>query len=229
MTNIVLASNNKKKISELETLLADSTSDMVKVVSLRDIGFTDDIVEDGNSFEENALIKAGTPAKLGHIGIADDSGLAVDYLDGAPGIYSARYSGEGATDESNRVKLLNALEGVPTEQRSGKFVCVAALVLPEGTSFTIPEEWRISDELSAKSGIPAERAMVVRGECKGIILTKEQGNGGFGYDPLFYYPEFGETFAEISGERKNLVSHRGNAMREFTARIKTILENNGDN
>ncbi len=229
MTNIVLASNNKKKIAELETLLASATSNLVKVMSLGDIGFIGDIVEDGDSFEENALIKASTPAKLGHIGIADDSGLAVDYLNGAPGIYSARYSGEGATDESNREKLLASLDGVTETERGAKFVCVAAFVLPEGSNFTIPAEWRISDELSKKSGIPAERAMVVRGECRGIILTKEQGSGGFGYDPLFYYPEFGETFAEISADRKNLVSHRGNAMREFTARIKTILQTNGDN
>ena len=229
MTNIVLASNNKKKIAELETLLADTTSNLVKVVSLRDINFTDDIVEDGNSFEENSLIKAATPAQRGYIGIADDSGLAVDFLDGAPGIYSARYSGEGATDESNRVKLLKALEGVDEAKRGAKFVCVAAFVLPEESSFIIPEEWRISKELSEKSGIPCERAMVVRGECKGVILTEEHGNGGFGYDPLFYYPEFGETFAEISAERKNLVSHRGNAMREFTEKIKTILQSNGEN
>lgn len=224
MTNIVLASNNKKKIAELETLLTGATSNLVKVVSLRDINFTDEIIEDGDSFEENSLIKASTPASLGYIGIADDSGLAVDYLNGAPGIYSARYSGEGATDESNREKLLKALDGVEEAKRGAKFVCVAAFVLPEGSSFAIPEEWRISEELSKKTGIPRERAMVVRGECKGVILTEEHGNGGFGYDPLFYYPDFGETFAEISGEKKNLVSHRGNAMREFVAKIKSILQ-----
>ncbi len=223
MTNIVLASNNKKKIAELETLLTGATSNLVKVVSLRDINFTDEIIEDGDSFEENSLIKASTPARLGYVGIADDSGLAVDYLNGAPGIYSARYSGEGATDESNREKLLKALDGVEEAKRGAKFVCVAAFVLPDVSDITIPEEWRISEELSKKTGIPRERAMVVRGECKGVILTEEHGNGGFGYDPLFYYPDFGETFAEISGEKKNLVSHRGNAMREFVAKIKSIL------
>ena len=118
MTNIVLASNNKKKIAELQTLLGAVSDGLVNVQSLRDIGFTDDIVEDGTTFEENSLIKAGTPARLGHIGIADDSGLAVDYLNGAPGIYSARYSGEGATDETNRAKLLRELDGMYRRTRS---------------------------------------------------------------------------------------------------------------
>ena len=228
MINFVLASNNKKKISELETLLSGVAESEIKVVSLKDIGFTDEIIEDGNSFEENALIKASTPAKLGYIGIADDSGLAVDYLNGAPGIYSARYSGEGATDESNRKKLLNELDGILAEQRSAKFVCVAALVLPEDSTLKIKKEWQISEELSRKSGIPSERAMVVRGECYGTILTEEHGEGGFGYDSLFYYPEFAQTFAEIPAEKKNGVSHRGNAMSEFTRRINSIIETNGD-
>lgn len=223
MTNIVLASNNKKKIAELETLLSGVSDGFLKVQSLRDIGFTGDIVEDGATFEENSLIKAGTPAKLGHIGIADDSGLAVDYLNGAPGICSARYSGEGATDETNRAKLLRELDGIPAEQRTAHFVCTAALVLPEKCGVTIPEEWRISAELSEKSGIPQERAMVVRGECPGRILTEEIGEGGFGYDSLFYYEDYGKTFAEIPGEDKNKVSHRGNAMREFTRRLAVIF------
>ena len=102
MTEIVLASNNRKKIAELETLLEKCASKTISVKTLRDIGYTDEIVEDGTSFEENSLIKAGTPAKLGYIGIADDSGLCVDFLGGKPGIYSARYSGEGANDERNR-------------------------------------------------------------------------------------------------------------------------------
>ncbi len=223
MTNIVLASNNKKKIAELQTLLANVSDGLLNVQSLRDIHFTDDIDENGTTFEENSLIKAATPANLGHIGIADDSGLAVDFLNGAPGIYSARYSGDGATDETNRAKLLRELDGVPTEQRTAHFVCTAALVLPKNSGFTIPEEWRISAELSAKSGISRERAMVVRGECPGRILTEEIGEGGFGYDSLFYYEAYGKTFAEIPGEDKNKVSHRGNAMREFTRRLAVIF------
>lgn len=229
MLNIVLASNNKKKIAELETLFSSVTSNMLKVISLKDIDFNDDIVEDGDSFEENALIKASTPASLGYIGVADDSGLAVDYLNGAPGIFSARYSGEGATDEKNRNKLIHELNGVDADERSAKFVCVAAFVLPENSDYTIPQEWRISEELSAKSGIPSDRAMVVRGECHGLILTEERGEGGFGYDSLFYYPDFEQTFAEIPAEKKHSVSHRGIAMAEFTGKVKEIIENHGVN
>jgi len=225
MTEIVLASNNKKKIAELETLFTSKTSNAVRLLSLKEIGFDGDIDENGTSFEENSLIKASTPAKLGYIGIADDSGLAVDYLDGAPGIYSARYSGEGADDEKNRALLLKNLDGVAAENRGAKFVCTASVVLPENCPFRIPEEWRISEELSAKTGIPADRAMVVRGECFGTILTEERGEGGFGYDSLFYYPQFDATFAEIPQEKKNEVSHRGVAMREFTDKIVKIINN----
>ena len=224
MTEIVLSSNNKKKIAELETLFHSASSNAVKLLSLKEIGFTDNIEENGTSFEENSIIKASVPAKMGYIGIADDSGLAVDFLNGAPGIYSARYSGEGANDESNRKKLLCELSGVPVEQRNAKFVCTASVVLPENCGFTVPEEWRISRELAEKTGIPAERAMVVRGECYGVILTEEHGEGGFGYDSLFFYPEFGETFAEISQEKKNNVSHRGIAMREFTRRLAKMIK-----
>lgn len=222
MINIVLASNNKKKIAELETLFASAASNSVKLLSLRDIGFTDDIVEDGETFEENSIIKANTPAKLGYIGIADDSGLAVDYLGGAPGIFSARYSGEG-TDEANRKKLLCELDEIPAEQRTAKFVCTASVVFPKDSPYTVPEEWRISAELAAKRGLDPAKVMVVRGECHGTILTEEHGEGGFGYDSLFYYPEFDKTFAEISAEQKNSVSHRGKAMREFTRRLSIIL------
>ncbi|MGN1346484.1 MAG: non-canonical purine NTP pyrophosphatase [Eubacteriales bacterium] len=227
MTNLVLASNNKKKIAELQTLLGGLSETLIHVQSLKEIGYTDDIVEEGTSFEENSLIKAGTPAKLGYIGIADDSGLAVDVLDGAPGVYSARYSGEGATDERNRAKLLRALDGVPAEQRTAHFICTAALVLPENSGFTIPEEWQISAALSEASGLPRDRAMVVRGECQGRILTEETGEGGFGYDCLFYSPNYNKTFAEISGEEKNKVSHRGRAMREFTRRLAILFRNEG--
>lgn len=219
---IVLASNNKKKIAELETLLASASSKIGKVKSLREIGWTEEIEENGSTFEENSVIKASVPAKLGYLGIADDSGLAVDYLNGAPGIYSARYSGGG--DPENRAKLLAALEGVPEEQRTARFVCTASLVLPENCPLTIPEAWRIPEALAEKAGIPASRVMVVRGECEGVITTEEQGDGGFGYDPLFRYPAFDVTFAQISQEKKNTVSHRGKAMREFIRRLTAILE-----
>ncbi len=228
MTELVLSSNNKKKLAELETLLASLSSNRenntVRVLSLRDIGFSGDIVEDGSTYVENSLIKASVPAKMGYIGIADDSGLSVDCLNGAPGVYSARYSGEGATDESNRKKLLEVMADVPKEQRGAKFVCCMSLILPADSALVIPEKWRISAELSAKSGIPQGRAMIVIGECRGEILTKESGEGGFGYDSLFYYPEFGATFAEIPQEKKNKVSHRGLAMAEFTSRLMKIIE-----
>ncbi len=224
MTHIVLASNNKKKIAEMETLFASVSSNGVKLSTLRDIGYTDEIVEDGLTFEENSLIKAKTPASLGYVGIADDSGLAVDHLEGAPGIYSARYSGEGATDSSNRQKLLLDLEGVEEEKRTAKFVCTASVVFPEDSPFTVPEEWQISDDLAKKLGLSKKKAMVVRRECHGRILTEELGEGGFGYDSLFYYPPFEKTFGQTSGEEKNKVSHRGLAMAVFTQRMKTILE-----
>ncbi len=224
MTKLVLASNNKKKIAELETLLSKISSNEAKLMTLRDINHTDEIEENGTSFEENSLIKASVPASLGYIGIADDSGLAVDFLDGAPGIYSARYSGATATDAENRAKLFSELDGVPIENRTAKFVCTASFVLPEDSQIVIPEEWRISKELAEKTGLSPERAMVVRGECHGIILTDERGDGGFGYDSMFYYPEFDRTFAEIPQDEKNTVSHRGIAMREFIKRIAEILK-----
>jgi len=223
MTEIVLASNNKKKITELETLLTSVTSNAVKMRSLREIGFTDDIVEDGDSFEENSFIKASVPASLGYIGIADASGLCVDYIGGAPGIYSARYSGEGADDESNRKKLIGALNGVPAEERGAKFVCTACVVFPKESPYIVPEEWRISEALAEKTGADREKVMIVRGECFGTILTEEHGEGGFGYDSLFFFPKYGRTFAEISGEEKNEVSHRGIAMREFTKRLAELI------
>lgn len=224
MNTIVLASNNQKKIAELETLFMSASSNTVKLCTLRDIGYTNEIPEDGDSFEENSIIKACVPAKLGYIGIADDSGLAVDCLGGAPGIYSARYAGEGANDTSNRLKLLRALEGVAPEKRSAKFVCTASVVFPQDSPYTVPEEWQIPAALANKRGLDRTKIMVVRGECPGVILTEERGEGGFGYDSLFYYPKFGATFAEISGEKKNTVSHRGIAMREFTRRLSILLK-----
>lgn len=187
---IVLASRNSKKVRELETFLCEISSD-ITVLSLDDIGFHDEIIEDGKTFAENSRIKAEVPAKLGYIGVADDSGLEVDALDGAPGVYSARFSGEGATDEKNNQKLLKALENVPEEKRTARFKTVITCIFPDGR------------EISAD------------GVCEGSILSKARGNDGFGYDPLFYYPELGKTFAELSSDEKNAVSHRGKAMRKF--------------
>ena len=223
MTELILASNNRKKIAELETFFASASSKEIRVRTLSDIGWSGEIAEDGDSFEENSLVKAMVPASLGRIGTADDSGLAVDALNGAPGVYSARYSGEGADDAKNRAKLLRELCGVPEEKRGAKFVCVMTLVLPERSGIVIPEEWRADAALCEKRGIDPARVMNVRGECHGRILTEERGTGGFGYDCLFWYPEFGATFGETPPEKKNGVSHRGRAMKEFTRRLLAVL------
>lgn len=192
---IVLASRNRKKIRELETFLSEISSD-INVLSLDDIGFHDEIVEDGRTFAENSRIKALVPAKLGYIGVADDSGLEVDALGGEPGVYSARYSGEGATDEKNNRKLLAALENIPDEKRTARFRTVVTCVFPDG------------------------REIQVDGVCEGRILREPRGNDGFGYDPLFYYEPLKKTFAELTSDEKNSVSHRGRAMRRFAAELR---------
>lgn len=189
---ILLASKNQKKIRELETLLTSVSSEKVEILSLDDVGFHDVIEETGDTFEENALIKANTGARLGYITVADDSGLAVDALDGKPGVYSARYAGEGADDEKNNAKLLATLAGLPAEARGAAFVSVVVCAFPDGSE-----------------------PITVRGECRGRILTEAKGNDGFGYDPLFFYESAGKTFAELTSDEKNAVSHRGRAMKAF--------------
>ena len=188
---ILLASHNKNKIAELEALLKTVCAD-AEVVSLSDVGFTDEIIEDGTTFEENALIKARTGARLGYITVADDSGLMVDALGGAPGVYSARYAGEDGNTEKNNAKLLAALQGVPQDKRTAHFVSVVACAFPDG-----------------------REDIAVRGECPGEILTSPRGKTGFGYDPLFWYAPFGKTYAEMTAEEKNSISHRGVAMQAF--------------
>lgn len=200
---IVFASNNAGKIREVEKILGECfASDNVTVLSLRDIGFTDDIIEDGSTFEENALIKARTVARLGYFCIADDSGLEVDALDGAPGIYSARYSGVHGDDAENNRLVLKNLENVPDEKRTARFTCAIACVLPTGDEFT------------------------VRASCEGRILHEEEGSGGFGYDPLFYVEQYGKTLASVTPEEKNAISHRGKALRAFVAEYKKRTEGN---
>ena len=214
---IVLASRNAKKIRELETLLAQHSSMHIEVLSLDDIGYTEEIVEDGTSFEENAWIKAATPAAMGYIGIADDSGLSVDALGGAPGIYSARYGGEGTNDAKNNEKLLAEMNEVPDEGRGAAFVSAVACVFPRECDVEIPEEVR-----TEKNGLSG---FVVRGECRGTILREARGCDGFGYDPLFYVSEKGCTFAELSSEEKNAISHRGVAMWAFCRQFLSLFEN----
>ena len=214
---IVLASRNAKKIRELETLLAGFSSMHIEVLSLDDIGYTDEIVEDGISFEENAWIKASVPAAMGYIGIADDSGLSVDALKGAPGIYSARYGGEGTNDEKNNEKLLTEMTEVSDEERGAAFVSAVACVFPKEYEVHIPDAVR-----TEKNGLAG---FVVCGECRGTILREGRGCDGFGYDPLFYVAEKGCTFAELSSDEKNAISHRGVAMRAFCRQFLSLLEN----
>lgn len=204
MLKFVLASRNKKKIRELETFLAGIPSDKV-ILSLDDIGYHGEIVEDGKTFAENSLIKASVPAKLGYIGVADDSGLEVDALNGAPGVYSARYSGEGATDEKNNAKLLSELEDVPDDKRTARFRTVVTCAFPDGTYFQVD------------------------GCCEGKILRTPEGSDGFGYDPLFWYTPFEKTFASLTPEEKNAVSHRGKAMRKFAGELPGELAKRGIN
>lgn len=198
----VLASRNPKKIKELRTLLSSYLSD-VEILSLDDVGFYDEIEENGNTFEENALIKARVAARSGYIGLGDDSGLCVDALDGEPGIYSARYAAmhssiDHSDAENNRV-LLERMSRLSDRERGASFVCCFACVFPDGREFT------------------------VRGNAKGHILRDYRGVGGFGYDPLFYCDSAQKTFAELSAEEKNRISHRALAIAAFAQRFQKEL------
>ena len=222
---IVLASRNKKKIIELQTMLSEYCGDKITVLSLDDIGYIGEIEEDGESFEENAIIKASVPASLGYIGVADDSGLTVDALNGAPGIFSARFAGEHATDEENNEKLLKSLENVADENRGAAYVCTVAVVSPKGM-LCVPDTG-ITDALSRFSDVRSGRetdCFTVRGECRGTILREKRGEGGFGYDPMFYIPERGITFGQMAPGDKNKMSHRGKAMRAFAEIINKVVE-----
>ena len=202
MMKLILASRNQKKIREMEAILAEHVAG-VQILSLDDIGFEGDIEENGTTFEENALIKARTAmaASGNHIAaIADDSGLSVDALGGAPGVYSARYAGGHGDDAANNALLLQNLAHIPPAERTARFVCTVACVFPDG------------------------REIIVRGETEGLIIDDARGEGGFGYDPYFYYPPFGKTFSEMTAEEKNRISHRGKAIERLAEALKPILE-----
>lgn len=193
MRSIVLASANKKKVAELRELLRHTDIDLVGLDAYPDIG---DIVEDGHSFEENALIKARTVWRYtGKLALADDSGLEVDALGGAPGIFSARYAGPDKNDVDNYRKLLHELRSVPESKRTARFHCVLALAGPgpDGSYFE----------------------KTFDGKCEGRIAFEPKGRHGFGYDPVFFLPEYGCTSAELDPEIKNRISHRADAMRKF--------------
>lgn len=192
---IIFATGNEDKMKEIRMILSDLG---MEIVSMKQAGVDIDIVEDGMSFEENAEIKARAVSRVltNDIVLADDSGLEIDYLDKAPGIYSARFAGEDTSyDIKNRI-LLDRLEGVPDEERTARFVCAVAAVFPDGTT------------------------SVVRETIEGKIAHEITGENGFGYDPIFYVPEYGCTTAEMDPEQKNLLSHRGKALRA----MKIILE-----
>ena len=176
----------------------------IQMVSLKDLKNPPAVVEDGETFEANALKKARTLAEFsGSFTLADDSGLEVDALNGAPGIYSARYVGEEGDDARNNEKLLRELENVPAEKRSARFICALALCAPRASGIL---DW------------------AVRESCEGRVAFKQKGRNGFGYDPLFFYPPFGKTFGEIDRELKATVSHRSKALRKLAAVLPELLD-----
>jgi len=193
---LLLASFNEGKIKELKKMLAPLS---LEIFSLRDISCLSPVEETGSTFKENAILKAETYSRItGEMVLADDSGLEVQYLGGKPGVYSARFAGEGATDEQNNALLLKMMENVPPAERKARFVCVIALARP------------------------GEKTQTVEGVCRGRILTVPQGNHGFGYDPLFFSLEEGKTFAEMDLEAKNRISHRGRALQKAREMLKKI-------
>lgn len=195
--DFLIATHNMKKRDELQRILSPLG---VHVLTADEAGVDlTDVEETGTTFEENALLKARSGCKDGKMPcIADDSGLCVDALDGAPGVYSARFAGEHGNDDKNNEKLLSLLSDVPPEKRTARFVSTVACVFPDG------------------------RELVVRGECEGKIGYEKRGENGFGYDPLFYVGE--RTFAEFTPEEKDAVSHRGNALRALTEALPAYLE-----
>ena len=197
---IIFATGNENKMKEIRMILSDLG---MPILSMKEAGIHVDVVENGTTFEENALIKATEIAKTVEncIVLADDSGLEIDYLNKEPGIYSARYAGENTSYDIKNNLLLSRLEGVPDEKRTARFVCAIAAAFPDGTT------------------------EVVRGTIEGRIGYEIAGENGFGYDPIFYVPEYGCTTAEMNPDKKNELSHRGNALRA----MRKIMENKYEN
>ena len=191
----VLASKNPHKLVEIQAILGKLG---MEVILQSELGIDIDVEETGTTFEENSLLKAEAVMQASGLpSLADDSGIAVDALDGAPGIYSARY-GNKNSDEERTAFLLENMQGVPDDQRAARFVCVITCVWPDG------------------------RKIVARGECHGVLTHEVRGEGGFGYDPVFYVPELGKTLAEIPAEHKNAISHRAKALQEFCSIACTV-------
>ncbi len=195
---IIFATGNQNKMKEVRAIMSDVSED---IVSMKEAGVEIDIVEDGKTFEENALIKARAISEyVEGIVMADDSGLEVDYLNGEPGIYSARYAGEDTPYSVKNQMILDRLEGTSGKERSARFVCAIAAVVP------------------MKDG--SKKEFVVRGNFEGEIAMESAGENGFGYDPIFYVPECGCTSAELTPEQKNEMSHRGKALRMMCEELK---------
>lgn len=205
MDTIIFATGNKNKMIEIRMILADLGC---KILSQKEAGIQADVVEDGQTFEENALIKATTIADIARkmpeyknaVVLADDSGLEIDALNKEPGIYSARYMGEDTSYDIKNQALIDRLEGVPDEKRTARFVCAIAAALPDGST------------------------EVVRGTMEGRIGYEITGENGFGYDPIFYLPQFGCSSAELEPEKKNELSHRGEGLRKMRKVLEEKLE-----
>jgi XTP/dITP diphosphohydrolase len=195
---IVIATSNQNKLREFKALLKDLP---VTMFSLKDFPHVPEIVEDGETFRENALKKATVVARTtGKLTIADDSGLEVEALGGRPGVYSARFAGDGAGDAENNAKLLEELKSAPPDKRGACFRCVLGIATPRGeTAF-------------------------VEGECRGVIIDELRGHHGFGYDPVFLVPEYNQTFAEMPPEQKNNISHRSRALRKLLDILPRFLD-----
>ena len=203
---ILFATHNSNKAKEVARILSEyrQTLGEIELLTLDDVGIEDDPEENGATFEENAMIKARAGAATGLLTFADDSGIEVDALGGAPGIYSARFSGVHGDDAANNALLLKKLEGIPRENRTARYAVAIACVLPGGDSFT------------------------VRGTTEGLILDAYDGEGGFGYDPLFWSTDLQKSFGRATPDEKNAVSHRGRAVRlaaeELIARLNRNTE-----
>lgn len=196
MNTVVIATKNAGKVKEFEHMFGSG----YKVESLLEKNI-DDIPETGTTFEENAIIKA--EAVRDHLNctvVADDSGLKIDALDGRPGVYSARYAGEEKDDEANIEKVLHEMKHVPRSRRSARFVCVLAVAFPDGSVHTFT------------------------GTCEGEIAEEQAGDNGFGYDPVFYLPDYGKTMAELTAEEKHRISHRGNALEKLRVQGQNLLQ-----
>ena len=186
MEKLIFATGNENKMKEIRMILGDLD---YEILSMKEAGIEVDIVEDGKTFEENAIIKATAICEIaGCVVLADDSGLEVDYMDKQPGIMSARWMGEDTSYRIKNQKIIDNLAGVPDEKRTARFVCAIAAAFPDG------------------------RVVTKRGTIEGRIGYEERGENGFGYDPIFYLPEYGKTTAELSPEEKNKISHRGKAL-----------------